>query len=78
MKLRRLSRRTIKSYCHWIRRYVRFHGRQHPRQLREPAVNAFLEHFATDRNVSASTQNEALCALVFLYKHVLEEELGDL
>lgn len=78
MKLRRLSRRTIESYCHWIRRYVRFHGRKHPRQLREPAVNAFLEHLATDRKVSAGTQNQALCALVFLYKHVLEEELGDL
>lgn len=78
MKLRRLSRRTIKSYCHWIRRFVRFHGRRHPRQLREPAVNAFLEYLANDRKVSAGTQNQALCALVFLHKHVLQEELGEL
>jgi len=78
MKTRRMSRRTIKSYCHWIKRYVRFHGRKHPKQLREPAVNRFLEFLANERKVSAGTQQQALCALVFLYKHVLENELGEL
>ncbi|MDY7093623.1 MAG: integron integrase [Acidobacteriota bacterium] len=78
MQTRRLSRRTIRSYCHWIRRYVRFHGRRHPRELREPEVNQFLAFLANERRVSASTQQQALCALVFLYRHVLEEELGEL
>lgn len=78
MKVRRMSRRTVKAYCHWIQRYVRFHGRKHPKELREPAVNRFLEYLANERKVSASTQQQALCALVFLYKHVLEDELGEL
>ena len=78
MKTRRMSRRTIKSYCHWIRRFVRFHGRKHPKELREPAVNRFLEFLANERRVSAGTQTQALCALVFLYKHVLHAELGEL
>lgn len=78
MKTRRMSRRTIRSYCYWIRRYVRFHGRTHPRDLREQEVNRFLEFLANERKVSASTQQQALCALVFLYKYVLQQELGEL
>lgn len=78
MRTRHMSRRTIKSYTGWIRRYVRFHGRRHPRELREPAVNEFLAHLANERNVSAGTQHQVLCAIVFLYKHVIEEELANL
>ena len=78
MRVRGLSRRTIKSYALWIRRYVAFHGRKHPRNLAEEHVNVFLAYLANERNVSAGTQQQALCALVFLYKNVLSQELGDL
>lgn len=69
---RRYSARTIEAYTSWVRRYVRFHGRRHPRSLGEPAVRAFLTHLARDGGVSASTQNQALAALLFLYRHVLD------
>jgi len=72
------SRRTEKAYLHWIGRYIRFHRRRHPRDLREPAVNAFLTHLAVEGDVSASTQNQALAALLFLYERVLEEPLDRL
>ena len=72
------SRRTEEAYLGWIRRFIRFHGGRHPRELREPAVAAFLEDLAGRGQVSASTQNQALNALVFLYAHVLEQKLGAL
>ena len=61
-----------------IRRFIRFHGGRHPRELREAEVGAFLEDLAGPQQVSASTQNQALNALVFLYEHVLKERLGAL
>ena len=70
-----LARSTEQAYVSWIRRYILFHGKQHPRTLREPAVNAFLTNLAVDRNVAASTQNQALAALLFLYDSVLHEPL---
>jgi len=72
------SRRTEEAYLGWIRRFIRFHGGRHPRELREPAVVAFLEDLAGPGRVSASTQNQALNALCFLYEHVLEQKLGSL
>jgi integron integrase len=60
-----------------VKRFVLFHGTRHPRELGAAEVKAFLSHLAVNRNVSASTQNQALCALVFLYRHVLEMDLGD-
>ncbi|HEY5297727.1 MAG TPA: integron integrase [Verrucomicrobiae bacterium] len=72
------SRRTEEAYLGWIRRFIKFHGGQHPRELREPAVVAFLEDLADAGRVSASTQNQALNALSFLYHHVLEQKLGSL
>ncbi len=72
------SRRTEEAYLGWVRRFIRFHGGRHPRELREPAVVAFLEDLAGPGKVSASTQNQALNALSFLYEHVLEEKLGSL
>lgn len=60
----------------WVRRYVRFNGRRHPRQLGEREVTAFLTHLATRRRVAASTQNQALAALLFLYREVLEMPFG--
>jgi integrase len=73
---RRYSPRTIEAYAAWVRRFVRFHERRHPRELGEPAVRAFLTHLARDRHVSASTQNQALAALLFLYRHVLEAPIA--
>jgi integron integrase len=73
---RQLSYRTEQSYVHWIRRYVLFHGTRHPLELSEADVTAFLTHLAAERNVVASTQNQALSALLFLYRDVLERPLG--
>src|SRR5690242_1288144 len=70
------SRRTEEAYTHWIRRFIYFHGRRHPASLGEPEVTAFLNHLAAERKVAASTQNQALSALLFLYKEVLGQELG--
>jgi integron integrase len=72
------SRRTEEAYLGWIRRFIKFHGGRHPRDLREPEVAGFLEDLALREKVSASTQNQALNALVFLYEHVLEAKLGSL
>ncbi len=72
-----LSLSTEKSYVAWIRRYIFYHKKRHPKEMAEPEINAFLSHLAADRHVSASTQNQALSALLFLYRAVLEKELGD-
>jgi integron integrase len=72
------SRRTEEAYLGWIRRFIRFHGGRHPRELREAAVVAFLEDLAGPGKVAAATQNQALNALAFLYGHVLEQKLGSL
>ncbi|MBM3908819.1 MAG: phage integrase N-terminal SAM-like domain-containing protein [Gemmatimonadetes bacterium] len=63
LALRRASPRTVEAYTDWVRRYVRFYGGRHPRQLGEAEMTAFLSHLATDRRVAASTQNQALAAL---------------
>jgi len=76
IRVRHYSIRTEEAYVQWIKRYIYFHGKQHPRDLHESHVTAFLTHLATERNVAASTQNQALCAIVFLYRHVLKRELG--
>jgi integron integrase len=65
------SKRTEEAYLDWIRRYMSFHGKRHPREMGEAEIEAFLTHLAVDRNVAASTQNQALSALLFFYQHVL-------
>lgn len=75
LRVRHYSRRTERSYVGWIRRYVLFHGKRHPQEMSAPEVRDFLSSLATEGNVSASTQNQALAALLFLYRHVLEIEL---
>src|SRR4051812_13155984 len=72
---RRYSRRTEEAYVRWIRRYIVFHDRRHPRDLAEPEVRAFLSNLAVEQGVSASTQNQALAALTFLYDAVLARPL---
>ncbi|MBA3387261.1 MAG: integron integrase [Verrucomicrobiota bacterium] len=76
MRVRHYSVRTENTYCDWIERFIRFHGKRHPNELREREVGAFLTYLAREGNVAASTQNQALSALLFLYREVLEQELG--
>jgi integron integrase len=78
LRERRYSRRTEQAYVHWIRRFIRFHGRRHPKDLHEADVVAFLSALAVDGGVAASTQNQALAALTFLYDGVLRRPLGRL
>ena len=73
---RHLSANTRKTYVRWIRRFVLFHRKRHPRDMGVAEVNAFLTHLAVEGHVSASTQNQALSALLFLYGPVLEQPLG--
>jgi integron integrase len=75
IRVRHYSYRTEQQYVAWIRRYIHFHGKRHPRSLGGPEVSAFLTHLAANRNVAAATQNQALAALLFLYKNVLGNEL---
>jgi integron integrase len=76
MRLRHYSLRTEEAYVGWIRRYILFHGKRHPRELDERHVSEFLSSLAINGRVAASTQNQALNALLFLYKEVLRRELG--
>jgi len=78
LRSRHYSRRTEQTYCFWVRRFCRFHNLRHPREMAETEINAFLTHLAVKEKVSASTQNQALSALLFLYRHVLNREIGDL
>lgn len=77
-RVRHLSLRTEKAYVHWARRYILFHGKRHPQEMGEAEINAFLTHLAVEGRVSASTQTQALCALLFLYRTVLSREVGEL
>lgn len=69
---------TERTYVHWVRQFILFHGKRHPEEMDAGHVVAFLNYLATERDVSASTQNQALNAILFLYKQVLGKELGDL
>lgn len=71
VRAKHMSRRTEQAYTHWIKRYILYHNKRHPAEMAAPEVEAFLSWLATDREVSASTQNQALAALLFLYKEVL-------
>ncbi len=75
---RNYSYSTEKRYSDWIKQYIRFHDLKHPNQLKEKDIVSFLNHLVQSRNVAASTQNQALCAIVFLYKQVLKSDVGNL
>jgi integron integrase len=75
MRVKHYSLRTEKSYVDWIKRYIWHHGKRHPKDLGAAEVEAFLSHLAVTRNVSASTQNQAKSAILFLYKEVLGVQL---
>jgi hypothetical protein len=76
IRTRHYSRRTEEAYVYWIRRYIVFHGKAHPSTQGAPEISAFLTWLAVQQQVSASTQNQALSALLFLYRRVLGMELG--
>lgn len=78
LRVRHMSLRTERAYLQWARRYILFHGKRHPLEMGEKEINQFLTHLAVERRVSPSTQTQALCALLFLYRTVLEREVGDL
>ena len=78
LQARHYARRTVATYEQWLRRFLRFHQMRHPRQMGEAEINAFLSHLATEERVSASTQNQALAALLFLYRTVLGGDVGNL
>lgn len=75
IRTRHYSRKTEKAYVGWIRRFVLFHDKRHPSTMGADEVSAFLSHLAEERRVSASTQNQALAALIFLYREVLGADL---
>jgi integron integrase len=75
VRTRHYSRRTEKAYTHWIKRYIFFHGKRHPAEMGAAEVSAFLTALAVQGKVAASTQNQALSALLFLYREVLGAEL---
>ena len=78
IRVRHYSIRTERSYSDWVRRFILFHNKRHPNEMGADEINRFLSHLASDRNVAAGTQNQALCAIVFFYKNVLKKEVGDL
>jgi integrase len=71
IRTRHYSLRTEDTYLHWMKRFIFFPNKRHPREMGEGEIGQFLSHLATDKHVSVSTQNQALNALVFLYRHVL-------
>jgi hypothetical protein len=75
LRARHYSRRTEKAYVHWIKRYIFFHGKRHPAEMGAAEVTAFLTALAVRDRVAASTQNQALNALLFLYREILGVEL---
>jgi integron integrase len=75
IRIKHYSIRTEETYVNWIRRFILFHGKRHPRDMGAPEIEAFLTHLAVERRVAASTQNQALSALLFLYREVLRQDL---
>ena len=75
IRVKHYSIRTEEAYVTWIKRFILFHDKRHPLEMDVPEIEAFLTHLAVDQNVAASTQNQALSALLFLYRHVLNKEL---
>jgi len=76
IRRKHFSLRTERSYCDWIRRFILYHRKRHPQEMAEAEIVQFLTHLARDRCVAASTQNQALSALLFLYREVLNHEIG--
>jgi integron integrase len=76
IRARHYSIRTEEAYVNWIKRFVLFHNKRHPQEMGVEEINQFLSHLAVKNNVAASTQNQAMCAILFLYKNILNRDLG--
>ena len=76
IRIRNYSLATEKCYLHWIKRYIYFHNKKHPRDMAEAEIGQFLSHLAVKLRVAAATQNQALNAIVFLYKYVIKNEIN--
>jgi len=75
LRMKHYSYRTEQTYIDWIKRYILFHKKRHPKDMGTPEIQAFLAYLAQDRHVAASTQNQALSALLFLYRNILQQEM---
>jgi site-specific recombinase XerD len=78
MRSRHYSHRTVETYCHWVKRFIFFHNVRHHSEMAELEIDAFLTNLAVKGRVSSSTQNQALSALLSLYRYVLNRKIGDL
>ena len=78
LRLRHYSARTEEAYAGWVRRFILFHNKRHPREMGAAEVRRFLSHLALDGQVSASTQNQALSGVLFLYRNVLHIAIGSI
>jgi site-specific recombinase XerD len=76
IRLKHYSMRTERAYVDWIKRFILFHHKRHPASMGAPEVHAFLSHLAVEQKVAASTQRQALSAIVFLYREILDREVG--
>jgi integron integrase len=75
IRTKHYSYRTEQTYIDWIKRYILYHGKRHPKDMGAPEIQAFITHLAVEKNVAASTQNQALSAILFLYRQVLQIEM---
>jgi len=75
LRVKHYSYRTEETYVEWIRRFILFHRKRHPKEMGGPEIGAFIVHLAVERHVATSTQNQALSAILFLYKYVLKKEV---
>jgi integron integrase len=78
IRLRHYSIRTEEAYLNWIKKFILFHGKKHPMEMGEKEITGFLTSLAVKENISSSSQNQALCAIIFLYKNVLKKDAGNL
>ncbi len=77
IRLKQYSPRTEKTYLHWVREYILFHNKRHPAEMRVPEINQFITHLVVERKASASTQNQAISAVLFLYRNLLSIDLDE-
>src|SRR5215510_3721690 len=75
IRTKHYSYRTEQAYLEWIKRFILFHGKRHPKDMGAPEVHAYITYLAAERNIASSTQNQALSAIAFLYKQVLQQDI---
>ncbi len=78
LRVKHYSIHTERVYVEWIKRFILYHNKQHPKDLGATEIQRYLTYLAIDKHVAASTQNQALNSLVFLYRHVIQKDIGDI